>query len=135
MVRLDCGVGRLSRCLCARADEAASSSHGGFAACAQPAQFRPPGGAPPHAPMPPPPGAAPAQELTQTATIRNAVNLKKATLALVPLPDSPKRLAIRFDFDASEACRSVPIHCQLRFSFRPLWPSHGTCDTQQQLLN
>ena len=73
----------------------------------QPAQFRPPGGAAPHAqqqqqqqqPAPP------AQELTQTATIRNAVNLKKATLALVPLEGSPSRLAVRFNFDASEACR------------------------------
>ena len=76
----------------------------------------PPGGAPPppfpHAggPRPaaggaaPPPPAGPAQELTQTATIRNAVNLKKNTLEVAPLPGQPNKLAISFTFDASQPC-------------------------------
>ena len=46
----------------------------------------------------------PSQELTQTATIRNAVDLKKATLAVTPLPDNPAKLAITFTFDASQPC-------------------------------
>ncbi|KAA6426504.1 MAG: hypothetical protein FRX49_03614 [Trebouxia sp. A1-2] len=45
------------------------------------------------------------QELTQTATIRNAVNLKKNTLKLVPLSDSPGKFSIHFVFDASTPCR------------------------------
>lgn len=92
-----------------------------------PQQYGPPGARPlPGAPgMPPPPqqaqgaaqpqpqpgGAAaaaappaPSQELTQTATIRNAVNLKKNTLAVTPVPGAPGRLAISFTFDASQPC-------------------------------
>ncbi|KAL4425328.1 hypothetical protein ABPG75_009344 [Micractinium tetrahymenae] len=70
---------------------------------------RPGGPAPPGAPPPPGgaapgPAAAPAQELTQTATIRNAVNLKKSTLEVTPVPGSPGRLAISFTFDASQPC-------------------------------
>jgi hypothetical protein len=73
----------------------------------------PPHRAYPHAPPPPPPRAAPpppphvpapTHELTQTATIRNAVNLKKATLAATPLPGDPSKLAITFTFDASAPC-------------------------------
>ena len=48
---------------------------------------------------------APTTEVTQTATIRNAVNLKKASLGVTPLPGNPNHLAVRFFFDASEACR------------------------------
>lgn len=58
---------------------------------------------PPAAPQQPPP-AGPSQELTQTATIRNAVNLKKNTLAVTPVPGQPNRLAISFTFDASQPC-------------------------------
>ncbi|CAK0783179.1 hypothetical protein CVIRNUC_006378 [Coccomyxa viridis] len=47
----------------------------------------------------PPPGA---QEVKQTATIRNAVNLKKFTLALVPVEGQPSKLSVRFQVDASE---------------------------------
>ncbi|KAL3141998.1 hypothetical protein ABBQ32_004641 [Trebouxia sp. C0010 RCD-2024] len=47
----------------------------------------------------------PPQELTQTATIRNAVNLKKNTLKLVPLADNPNKFSVHFVFDASSACR------------------------------
>jgi hypothetical protein len=50
----------------------------------------------------PPPGAS--QELTQTATIRNAVNLKKNTLMVTPLPGAPNKLAVSFTFDASQPC-------------------------------
>lgn len=44
------------------------------------------------------------QSLTQTATIRNAVNLQKSTLRVVPSPVDPCILTIEFDFDASEPC-------------------------------
>ncbi len=54
--------------------------------------------------MPVPPHT-PAQEMTQTATIRNAVNLKKNSLQLVPLPGDPTKLAVRFLLDASSPCR------------------------------
>ena len=60
--------------------------------------------------MPQPPlNPAPQQanELTQTATIRNAVNLKKNTIKLIPLADSPNKYSIHFVFDASTSCRSV----------------------------
>lgn len=64
-------------------------------------------GGPPQLPLPPPsrqafappPGS---QEVKQTATIRNAVNLKKFTLALVPVEGQPHKLAVRFQVDASE---------------------------------
>lgn len=62
-------------------------------------------GAPrPAAPAAPAPAAGPAQELTQTATIRNAVNLKKNTLEVAPLPGQPNKLALSFTFDASQPC-------------------------------
>jgi hypothetical protein len=48
--------------------------------------------------VPPPP----TQQLTQTATIRNSVNLKKASLEVKPL-DATK-LGIYFTFDASAPC-------------------------------
>ncbi|KAL6767261.1 hypothetical protein ACKKBG_A39260 [Auxenochlorella protothecoides x Auxenochlorella symbiontica] len=55
-------------------------------------------------PAPAPPTPAPAsQELTQTATIRNAVNLKKASLRVAPGP-TPDTLSISFTFDASSPC-------------------------------
>lgn len=60
----------------------------------------PPAAAAPAPPRPPPP----TQELAQTATIRNAVNLKKASLAVAPLPSDPSKLAITFAFDASAPC-------------------------------
>mmetsp|Transcript_5769 Transcript_5769/g.16515 ORF Transcript_5769/g.16515 Transcript_5769/m.16515 type:complete len:260 (-) Transcript_5769:130-909(-) len=50
-------------------------------------------------PQPPP------QQLTKTATIRNSVNLKKATLRLQPLPGNPQQLLISFTFDNSAPCR------------------------------
>lgn len=56
----------------------------------------------------PPANAAPQQqpqELTQTATIRNAVNLKKNTIKLIPLADSPNKFSVHFVFDASTSCR------------------------------
>ncbi|KFM23942.1 E3 ubiquitin-protein ligase MGRN1 [Auxenochlorella protothecoides] len=45
----------------------------------------------------------PPRELTQTATIRNAVNLKKASLRVAPGP-TPDTLSISFTFDASSPC-------------------------------
>jgi hypothetical protein len=47
----------------------------------------------------------PAAKLTQTATIRNAVNLKKHSLKLVPVPGSTTKFAVQFTFDASTPCR------------------------------
>lgn len=81
---------------------------------AQPGQYYP---APPYQmpPPPPPPAAVPPQalrpvavpqeQLLQTATIRNAVNLKKNSLALVPVDGNPRRLAVTFTFDSSVPCR------------------------------
>eukprot|EP00887_Chlorella_sp_A99_P003476 scaffold7.g3476.t1 len=51
--------------------------------------------------------ATPAQELTQTATIRNAVNLKKPTLEVRPRASDPSKLSICFTFDASTPCRAT----------------------------
>ena len=48
-----------------------------------------------------PPGAH-QQEVKQTATIRNAVNLKKFTLKLVSVEGQPNKLSVRFQVDASE---------------------------------
>ena len=47
---------------------------------------------------------APAKSLTQTATIRNAVNLQQSTLRLVPSEADPQFLRVAFEFDASEPC-------------------------------
>lgn len=44
------------------------------------------------------------QSLTQTATIRNAVNLQKSSLKVVPSQVDPRVLMIEFNFDASEPC-------------------------------
>lgn len=66
---------------------------------------------PPHLPQPNQSGPPP-QELTQTATIRNAVNLKKNTLKLVPLADNPNKFSVHFVFDASSPCRSVTVFLQ-----------------------
>ena len=73
--------------------------YGGFRA---PYPNQGPAAAPAAAPAPP--AAGPSQELTQTATIRNAVNLKKATLEATPLPGEPRKLALSFTFDASQPC-------------------------------
>ena len=85
---------------------------------AQPGQYYP---APPYQmpPPPPPPAAAPPQalrpvavpqeQLLQTATIRNSVNLKKNSLALVPVDGNPRRLAVTFTFDSSVPCRCAPL--------------------------
>ena len=49
----------------------------------------------------------PAKSLTQTATIRNAVNLKKSTLRLVPSEAKPGFLQVAFEFDASQPCLAM----------------------------
>lgn len=49
------------------------------------------------------PTSTPAKSLTQTATIRNAVNLKKSSLRVISSED-PQFLQIAFEFDASEPC-------------------------------
>lgn len=69
----------------------------------------PPPAFPQGPPAPPPPQHTPAplpptQQLTQTATIRNSVNLKKSSLAVKSIPGDPNRLAISFTFDASQPC-------------------------------
>ena len=48
--------------------------------------------------------APPTQELTQTATIRNAVNLKKQTLKVKQMENDANKLLISFTFDASSPC-------------------------------
>ena len=56
--------------------------------------------------------------LENTQTIRNCVNLKKATLRVVPLAGNFKELAILFSFDATHPCMCVP---------RLLCPPVGIC--------
>ena len=76
----------------------------------QPQHFGNPGGAgSAQPPRPPPQQNRPAftpqpgvQEVKQTTTIRNAVNLKKFTLSLVPKEGQPHKLSVRFQVDASE---------------------------------
>lgn len=51
-----------------------------------------------------PPRPAATKEVTRTATIRNAVNLKKASLRVAPAPNDPTKLLITFQFDASAPC-------------------------------
>ena len=63
----------------------------------QPSSLSQPFAAPPHHPPPPP---ARATEVSQTATIRNAVNLKRPTLTLTPSPDGGA-LVVSFAFDTS----------------------------------
>lgn len=48
----------------------------------------------------------PTQQVTQTATIRNAVNLRKDTLKVTPMVGDPTttKLVISFSFDASAPC-------------------------------
>jgi len=48
----------------------------------------------------------PTQQVTQTATIRNAVNLRKDTLKITPMVGDPSntKLIISFSFDASAPC-------------------------------
>ena len=73
-----------------------------------PYQMTPPAPPPPPAAAPPPalrPVAVPQEQLLQTATIRNSVNLKKNSLALVPVDGNPRRLAVTFTFDSSVPCR------------------------------
>jgi len=74
---------------------------------APPYHMPPPGAPPPPAPVPAGvrPVAVPQEQLLQTATIRNAVNLKKNSLALVPVDGDPRRLAVSFTFDSSVPCR------------------------------
>ena len=71
---------------------------------------------PQHHPLPVPP---PPEQLTQTATIRNAVNLKKNSLRLEPVNGDSSRLAVHFDFDASEPCWCAGFPFLL--SFYPPW--------------
>lgn len=52
-----------------------------------------------------PPRPVPTHEYTQTATVKNQVNLKKPTLALAPLPGRARDLALGFTFDATAPCR------------------------------
>lgn len=49
--------------------------------------------------------AAANNELHQTKTIRNRVNLKKPTLKLTPKKNDPEKLIPNFVFDASAPCR------------------------------
>lgn len=76
----------------------------------------------------PPRQLPPTQQLTQTATIRNAVNLKKASLAISPLQEDPSKMTISFSFDASAPCavsiflfatEEVSKGCALTSKFHP----------------
>jgi hypothetical protein len=70
-------------------------------------------GPPPAALYPPPPPqalpspypAAPPNQLHQTATVRNLVNLKKHTWKLAPCAGDPTKLQITFVLDVVQKCR------------------------------
>lgn len=71
------------------------------------------------------------QELTQTATIRNAVNLKKQTLKVSPVKGDLNKLRVSFTFDASSPCalsifvlaeEDVTNACQLNPTAQPPAP-------------
>jgi hypothetical protein len=91
-----------------------------------PPYHMPPPGAPPQ-PAPPPAGvrpvAVPQEQLLQTATIRNAVNLKKNSLALVPVDSDPRRLAVSFTFDSSVPCRRARLALHRPFQARATTPA------------
>ena len=72
------------------------------AATQQPNQQRQP--RPPRQSQQPQQSQPPAKSLTQTATIRNAVNLQKSSLRVVPSDGDPQFLQVAFEFDASEPC-------------------------------
>ncbi|GBF91408.1 hypothetical protein Rsub_04148 [Raphidocelis subcapitata] len=86
--------------------------YGGYAAQQPQAQFgggaqqppAPAGGARYGYGQPPRPAVA-AQEYTQTATVKNQVNLKKWTLKVTPLPGRPHEFGLSFSFDATAPCR------------------------------
>ena len=44
------------------------------------------------------------KQLSQTATIRNAVNVQKSSIAAMSSADDPGKLVITFKFDASAPC-------------------------------
>lgn len=73
-----------------------------------PGGFAPPQPPPQRPPHGPPQVAAPApvsvQQYNQTKTIKNACNINKKSLALVPVPGDPLKLQITFLFDATEPC-------------------------------
>jgi hypothetical protein len=72
-----------------------------------------PGTQPPQQQQPaarPPPrrgsgGGSQPQEYQQTATVKNQVNLKKASLQLVPLEGRAHEFGLKFTFDATAPCR------------------------------
>lgn len=64
---------------------------------------------PQHYPQPNPPAGAQDGQLQQTSTIRNAVNLKKDSLKLVPRPGNPDILDVYFKFDSTALCRCPPF--------------------------
>eukprot|EP00891_Asterochloris_glomerata_P009535 jgi/Astpho2/9535/fgenesh1_pg.00146_%23_2_t len=103
-------------------------------------------------------GGVPPAELTQTATIRNAVNLKKHTLKLVPIAGNENKLSVQFMFDAAEpcrltafvlareepaeACRLTPLSsgsalgpCMYDKGFNHTFPRQGAPDAEQIILD
>ena len=59
---------------------------------------------PPTAPQVAAPAPMPVQQYNQTKTIRNACNINKKSLRVVPVPGEPHKLQITFLFDATEPC-------------------------------
>lgn len=69
----------------------------------------PPSGLPQHYPATQAPvQSAPGEHVHKTTTVRNLVNVKKASLSLKPLPNHPHLLQVSFQFDAIAPCRSAP---------------------------
>lgn len=96
-----------------------------------------PPGTPP-APVPPapvaapkPPGAKDGQDFTQTATIRNSVNVKKDTIKLEPVEGDPTKLRISFSFDCTQPCCVTTYVCAHEdaetFKLTPRYTTPAAC--------
>eukprot|EP00873_Tetraselmis_striata_P026561 jgi/Tetstr1/446825/TSEL_034305.t1 len=80
------------------------SNYGQYRSGGAPPVQPPPNQNGPHYPQPNPPAGAQDGQLQQTSTIRNAVNLKKDSLKLVPRPGNPDILDVYFKFDSTALC-------------------------------
>lgn len=93
------------------------------------------------APVPPAPAhnqqqsAAPkpkdGQDFTQTATIRNSVNVKKDTIKLEPVQGDPTKLRITFSFDCTQPCCVTTYVCAHEdaetFKLTPRYTTPAAC--------
>ena len=79
----------------------------------------------------PKPGTKDGQDFTQTATIRNSVNVKKDTIKLEPLEGDPTKLRISFSFDCTQPCCVTTYVCAQEdvetFKLTPRYQTPASC--------